>query len=403
MISRSLLLLLGIGAFQSIARWLELLALSVYVFDRTASPFIVTLVTLVKFAPLVLFGPVMGMLAMRYARRSMYLVGLIMMILLMLLASVAASIGDLSVAAVLTISFLGGVFWVLDFPVRRTLLGDAVNIQMLGRAMSLDTIANNGTRMLGPLFGGVLLQYAGLSGAFLCSLCIYMLCFCMTWPLSLGRGNKITDKTGYWYARLTHGLRRVSNSRVLSATMLITIVYNLFGFPMLSLLPVLGRERFGLSESAVGTMVAMEGVGALVGGVLLVIVSPHKQYRRIYVLGLFVSLLLAFFYSTSSHLPLVAVLLVAVGAGSAAFASMQTTLVVLNSEPALQSSAFGVLSMSIGAGLIGFFMLGAVASVLGTQAALLLSASAGLLGLLAVCINWPEILQCQPAEDTSPG
>ncbi len=42
--------LCGIGAFQSIARWLELLAVGIYVFDLTGSPFLVTLVTLLKLA-----------------------------------------------------------------------------------------------------------------------------------------------------------------------------------------------------------------------------------------------------------------------------------------------------------------------------------------------------------------
>ena len=55
--NQSYLMLCGIGAFQSTARWLQLLAFGIYVFDLTGSPFLVTLVTLLKLAPFAIFSP----------------------------------------------------------------------------------------------------------------------------------------------------------------------------------------------------------------------------------------------------------------------------------------------------------------------------------------------------------
>ena len=50
-------------------------------------------------------------------------------------------------------AFLNGVFWTIDFPARRTLLGEAAGHEQVGVAMSLDSITGNGTRMLGPALG----------------------------------------------------------------------------------------------------------------------------------------------------------------------------------------------------------------------------------------------------------
>ena len=55
-------------------------------------------------------------------------------------------------------AFLNGMFWVTDFPVRRTWMGEIAGNERVATAMSLDTVTGNGTRMLGPLLGGLLLQ-----------------------------------------------------------------------------------------------------------------------------------------------------------------------------------------------------------------------------------------------------
>ncbi|MFP6708022.1 MAG: hypothetical protein VCE75_18740 [Alphaproteobacteria bacterium] len=46
----------AVSALSGVVRWLEMLAFAVYVFDVTNSPFLVTLVSLLRILPLALFG-----------------------------------------------------------------------------------------------------------------------------------------------------------------------------------------------------------------------------------------------------------------------------------------------------------------------------------------------------------
>ena len=55
-------------------------------------------------------------------------------------------------------SFISGLVWSTDFPVRRTLMSDLAGPSRVSRAMSLDILAGSVTRTLGPLLGGVLYQ-----------------------------------------------------------------------------------------------------------------------------------------------------------------------------------------------------------------------------------------------------
>ncbi len=397
--NRTFLTLFSIGALQSVARWLELLAFGVYIFDLTGSAFLVTLVTLAKFAPLAIFGPVFGALPSRIAPRSLYLAGIIAMLALNFIALMLAQTSSLSVFQVLAISFLGGLFWVLDFPVRRTMIGDSVRQKRLGKAMAIDTIANNGTRMLGPVLGGVLLQFVGLSGAFAIAIAFYLVCLWLTFSLKAGRSKINPDSSGpQGLAQLVaNGGRLVWDNPLLLAILLVTVAYNLFAFPMLSLVAVIGRDGLELTQGQVGLLVSMEGTGALVGSLLLVLMARVADYRRLYTAGLLLCFLCSMAYAFSAYALPTALLLFIVGIGSASFATMQTTLLILNSRQEYRSRLFGLLSLSIGTGLIGFAQIGLQAYLYGARLAIFISAVLGLFSLLAICWRWPQIIALQPA------
>ncbi|MDE0908532.1 MAG: MFS transporter, partial [SAR324 cluster bacterium] len=59
-----------VGSMTSTIRWLEVLALGIFVFDLTGSPFQVALMLILRKLPLVFVGPFTGILAERANRRS---------------------------------------------------------------------------------------------------------------------------------------------------------------------------------------------------------------------------------------------------------------------------------------------------------------------------------------------
>ena len=55
------------------------------------------------------------------------------------------------------------------------------------------------------------------------------------------------------------------------------------------------------------------------------------------------------------------------GLANAGFSIMQATLVYLSAPPEMRSRIFGVLSVCIGVGMIGFIHLGVLASLIGAS------------------------------------
>ncbi len=81
---RPFLVVWSVGASTGLARWLELLAVGLYVFDRTGSPFLVALFTMIRLLPLALFGAICGAVAERVGHRRIVLIGLAAMTVLSL-------------------------------------------------------------------------------------------------------------------------------------------------------------------------------------------------------------------------------------------------------------------------------------------------------------------------------
>jgi len=145
-----------VGTLTSVVRWLEMLVFGVYVFAETRSATITAAMTLLRILPLALFGAFAGAVADRVDRRRLMQWGLVGMSTLSAGLAALAWSGRIEVWHLGVAAFLGGIFWITDFPIRKAFIGDVVRRPFLGRAMGVDTLANNGTRMLGPLLGGTL-------------------------------------------------------------------------------------------------------------------------------------------------------------------------------------------------------------------------------------------------------
>ena len=68
---------------------------------------------------------------------------------------------------------------------------------------------------------------------------------------------------------ISAGLHAVSENRLLIAILAVTVTYNLFGFPVISMVAVMGRDAFALEPVGVGLLASAEGAGALIGGIFI--------------------------------------------------------------------------------------------------------------------------------------
>jgi MFS family permease len=388
-----------VGGALNTVRWLEMLGVGVVVFEITASPFAVALMVILRFLPLTLLGALTGALSERINRRLVLLVSMFLMGVASLGFGLMALNSQVTLWLLSASALLNGLLWAFDNPVRRTLFADVVTPAQLGSAMTLDTVTSNSTRFVGPILGGLFLEYAGIHGVFFLGALLYAAATLITLFGTRAAGSQKLGKVSSVFSALLDGFRLLRQERTLQGVMAVTLVFNVWAFPFVSMIPVIGKEVLDLTPLPLGVLMSAEGVGALSGALLILAFAELRHYRYLYTYGTFLCLVMAFAFSQmGSFLPAAGVLFLT-GIGAGCFSAMQGVLVMLCTPVEARGRMMGVLSVCIGLCTVGFLHIGLLGNWLGAELAIVICTVEGFLVLLLVCRVWPEVLASQTLPD----
>jgi MFS family permease len=378
-----------VGMIASIVRWLETVVVGIVVYQQTGSAFVVAMMTMLRLLPMGLFGAFLGAFVERFDRRLTLVGVLAVMGTTSAVLGVIAWTGSLQVWHLAVGSFVNGFGWTADNPLRRMMMGEAVGRDRMGIAMAFDVGAANAARMVGPTTGGLLLVGIGIEGALLLGAAMYAASIAAT--LAVRTRIAPSPGAGAVLGRTWEAVRIVFADKRLSATMVVTIVYNVFAWPFTSMIPVIGRDRLLLGPEGVGILTSVDGVGAFAGALMLAMWLTPGWHARGYVGGVAVYLLAVIAFAFAPTPALAGVAMLATGLSGAAFATLQATIVYLAAPAEMRSRILGVLSVCIGTGPIGFLWLGWLADRIGAPHALAITGVLGLLALAATRPMWRQI------------
>ena len=377
--------LVGLVVFA--VRWLEMLAVAVFAYQRTGSPFIVAALTMLRMLPMALFGAVIGAIAERIERRTALVLVVASLGLSSLTLALLAFAGALAVWQLALAAFLNGIAWTTDNPVRRTMIGEVVGPQHMSAAMSIDVGANNASQIFGPTVGGVLLATWGIGGAFTVSVFCYLVAIAAA--LSVRHRNEAGPSGAQGIlARIVEGLALVRRDRRLIAVLTITVIYNMFAWPASSMVPVIGHDNLRLGAAGIGVLSSMGGVGAFCGAVAIVLLVRPPHFSRVYLGGVVAYLVLVPVFALVPYAAAAGSVLLLTGLANACFSIMQATLVYLSAPPEMRSRVFGVLSVCIGIGMVGFILIGVLAGLIGAPWATAATGAEGIVALLLTRRWW---------------
>lgn len=381
------------GALGWTVRWLEVLSIALYALAETGSALVVALMLFVRVAPTTLLAGPFGAVADRFDRRRLLCIGLALLCLNSLVLGALAAVGVLTLWHIAIGAFLNGCVWSGEHSVRRTLLAEIVGLERLGRATSLDSATNQATRMIGPLIGGLLFGLLGLQGAYFIGAILFAIAFFNVARLD----TEVRIATGPAIGLLSsirEGLSHVRANRPVAATLAVTIIMNLFGFPYFSMIPVIGERVLDLSAAGIGLLMSLDGLGATLGSVALAIFIRPRLYLPVYLAGAFLLMATIVGFGGSPWLELSAPILFLGGIGFAGFGAMQSAILLSRTPEALRARVMGLLAVCIGTGPIGLLHIGLLAEWLGASAAVTISAFEGLLALGVASWYWPELRRC---------
>lgn len=381
--------LLWIGSFFTGAgQWIQQVTLGWLLYDLTGSAVLLGALNGLRAAPFVLTGPIAGVMADRMDRRQLLLATQPALAVVTLVMGVLVVAGQVAPWHLFVFTLVTALLFSYNRPVRQALIPTLVPRRDLMNAITLNSMANNGTKMIGPAIGGLLIVAFGAGGNFLVQSFAYAVVVWITFSMRVPsdhvvcRGRKTSALSD-----MKEGFAYVRSSPTVLALMAAALVPVVFSQPYQTLMPVFQKDVLGVGPEGLGLLMAAPGVGAV--ATLFVLAALAHRMRRsgsVLLAGLMalgVSLVL---FSYASSLPVALFALTIVGGCQMVFMTTTNTMLQSVVPDELRGRVMSIYMLDRGLAPLGAFLAGLGAHYLGAPATV---ASMGVLVLiLAVALAW---------------
>ncbi|WP_186576209.1 MFS transporter [Aquibacillus kalidii] len=280
--------LMAAQTISSVGDWLSMVAVITMVGMKwNASPMEVSLVILCLALPMALFGPLAGTVADRLDRRKLMLFSDIIRAILILVLAVANSIWIVYITL-----FSVGVFSAVFIPAKNGKLKELVGESDMKQAMSITSMIDSSTKIVGPLLSGILVTAFGAQVVFYIDSSTFLLSAILLFFLPKTLHNTAEQKDRE--SRYSFKAEFLVGISFVKSNYFILVGLFLLGTSLLILqlsdsqIIVLIRELSQASPDLFGYVVTAAGIGTFLSGAYLIKKTDYNSlpYMLIGVLGI---------------------------------------------------------------------------------------------------------------------
>lgn len=380
--SRNFRLYFGGMCISLIGTWIQQIAMSWLVYRLTGSIFLLAMVTFMSQIPILLVTPFVSVFVDRIDKRKILIFTQSFSMCQALLLALLTFSGSIAVWHILLLSLLLGCVNALDNPTRQAFYPGLVPQAHLGNAIALNSTVINGSRLIGPAIGGILIGMLGESWCFLLNGISYIgvifALFLMKLPHSVPQNNRqnlLTD--------LAEGFTYVSSSIPLRALLLLMCVVSFFGLPLMTFFPAYVKDILGGDSTMLGYLQSCTGIGSLSAALLLAVRRSIPGLSKVISISAFLLGLCLLQISFIATPWMAAILCVFIGFTIIATVASINTLLQTLSDEDKRGRVMGYLAMAFtGITPLGSLALGALEKHSGLPSIILVSGICCLTGAL---------------------
>ena len=177
-------------------------------------------------------------------------------------------LGLLGPAGLLLLTFALGIGTALNGPAWQAAVREIVPSQDLAAAVTLNAIAFNIARAVGPALGGILIAASGAETAFIVNAVssLAMIAAMLVWRRDLPKEDLPRERLG---SAMITGLRYVTETPPIRAVLVRGAAFGTLAAAIMALLPLIARDRLGGDATLYGLLLGAFGVGALIGAFMI--------------------------------------------------------------------------------------------------------------------------------------
>ena len=386
-----------LGSIASVgSTQLYFIAMAWLVFELSNSPLDLGLLGAATAVPNILATLIGGLVADRVNRRTILILTTGISTVLMLLLAALDATGLVRVWHVLLISGLLGLVQGFDFPARSSIFPSLIEPKQMLSAVALNSILWQGSRMIFPAIGGILIALTDTSLIFvLCGLGFITMLMVLCW---LEVVQVIQAKTDPWN-EFKEGLRFVLHNRLFLTLILLTWISMFFGTSYIQIMPIFA-DILQSGERGYGLLISATGVGSVAGNLFI---SRFQQSRRLGLMMLSCAALAPFsligfslvagtLANVAGAFWLASLFAVMTAAFSSVFLVSSMTVLQLKVPDKLRGRVMGIHSITWSMIALGGLIAGALASKFSAPVAVVIGAVIVLSSVIWVTIRKLELL-----------
>lgn len=365
--------------------WMQTVALGWLVLTLTDSGTALGIIVALQFIPLLLLGPWGGVIADRYDKRKLLYATQIAFAVLTLGISVLVYTGEIQIWMLYIFSFVHGLIRIIDNPVRQIFVSELVESEYVRNAVSLNSTAGNGARVIGPSIGGGLIATVGIAACFFFNAISYL---AVVWMLMLMRKDEFHPVPQRERSKheLREGWAYIRETPLIRSTLLMMAFIGTFAYEFQVSLPLMADRVYFTDAEGYAALLAALGAGSVVGGLFAAsrkTVVPHQLADLAIIFGICI---VGSALMPTIHFALIGIFFV--GFFSINLSALGNTMLQLESLPHMRGRVLAFWSMAmIGSTAVGGPIVGLIGEYFGGRWSLAIGGIVSI--LIALFVSGP--------------
>ena len=339
---------------------------------------------------LLIATPLGGVASDRLPRRTVMLVSQVGLVVASGAMAVAVITEVVEFWMLLVAAASQGVAFGFFGPARIAMASDLVGRKNLGNAISLQSLAMNGTRVFAPSVAGALvgLSFFGIGPTYIVSASFAVVSLVLT--AQLPHTPAALSGAARPFSDIADGVQYVKSNPPIRNIVLTTFAVLMFAFSYVSFIPALVEGEFGLGEQEVGIFTSASSVGALLAAFWVAGLADSPRAQSIMTLAGALFGVMVIGLGVAPVFLVALVVVVIAGAGTTTFQTLSNTLALRKAHPEFQGRVQSIMQLSFAGFGLSALPLGILAEQIGLRPTLVIMGSIAAIAVVVYGVTSPS-------------
>lgn len=252
-----------------VGTWMQQVSTAWLALELTNDPFLVGLVSAAGTLPILLFSIPAGVYADRREKLRIVRIAQVLFVVQAVVLWWFTWSNQVTIGVLIVLVLASGLFEAFEIPARQSLIVRLVNKDDLQGAIALNSGGFNLARILGPAVAAVVIAQLGIAWCFGLNAVSYLAVVIGLAMIRLPAGTDEVGEAGSTWHGIVEAFSYIRNDRLMWILIRVVALFSFLGVPVLTMLPVMARDRLHLDAAGYGTLMGCFGVGALIGTLMI--------------------------------------------------------------------------------------------------------------------------------------